>query len=229
LTIDEAASIGGNLTYRSPSEGTIDDAARIAGEVEYTRPMTVQPAEPTVAEQAKSLGRRFACLAIVGICLMLVAPSWSIRVSDAIKGRPMASLGLGFVGMIVFFVLLGVLAVLTVVLAVTFGLMTLGDMIPVVLVVGLLGIIGLLGAFWLFTSYAAQMAVSLALARFMIFREDSRQLILPFLFGSAVLTVLSNLPHIGFPVSMLIVFLGLGGLVLWMFQARRTKDGNTSA
>ena len=137
----------------------------------------------------------------------------------------MASLGLGLVGIIVFFVLLVVLLILAVVLAVVFGLLTLGDMIPVVLVVGLLSIVGLLGGFWLFTSYAAQVVVSVALSRFMVFRSDSRQLILPFLFGLVILTVLSNLPYAGPVVTPLIVLLGFGGLVLWMVHLRKRDEG----
>jgi cytoskeletal protein CcmA (bactofilin family) len=220
LTVRESARIEGKLTYTSPWEGDIDEAAEIAGGVKHERPAVTQQAEPTVADQALELARRLACLAIVGLCVVLLAPRWSRGVSDSIKGRPLASLGVGLVGIILFVVLLVVLVILIVVLAIVFGLLTLGDMVPVVLVVGLLSLLGLLGGFWLFISYVAHMAVSLALSRFVFFRSESDRLVLPFLVGLVIVTILSNLPHVGPFLVCLVVLLGFGGLVLWILAVR---------
>jgi len=221
LTVGESAKIDGILAYRSPVEGNIDETAEIAGGIEYERAAAAPQAEPTHLERAFRLVRRFACLAIIGICVLLVAPSWSQRLCESIKNRPLMSLGGGVLGMILFAVLMVVLIILIVLLAIVFGVVTLEEMIPVVVIVGLVSLVGLSGGFWFFTFYVAQVIVSLALGQIVFLWGKTEQRILPFLLGLVVLVVLSDLPRAGSIIYWLIVLFGFGGLVLWLSGLRR--------
>jgi len=220
LTVTESAKIDGRLSYRSPAEGSIDETAEIAGGIEYKRVAATPRAKLTILQRAFPLVRRFACLAIIGICVLLVAPRWSQSLCESIKDRPLMSLGGGVLGMILFVVLMLVLLVLIVILAIVFGYITLGEMIPVVVIVGLVSLIGLSGGFWFFTFYVAQVIVSLALGQIVFLWGKTEQRILPFLLGLVVLVLLSGLPRADLITYWLTISFGFGGLVLWLAGLR---------
>jgi len=233
LTVASAAEIDGVLSYRSPIKGNIEEGADIAGGIEYEPHVVSSPkAEPTNVDKALALARQFACLAIVGLCLLLILPRWSQGLAESVRTRPLASLGSGLLGILFFAVSLIVLLVVIVALAFGFGLLTLDGMIPVVLIVGLLSVIGLAGGFWFFVFYIAQIAVSLALGRFMLFAGRTNHRILPFLAGLVVLVVLMNLHHVtnlryaGEITNAIVAVVGFGGLVLWIIGSRRRRSGD---
>lgn len=229
LTVASTAEIDGVLSYRSPIKGNIDEDAGIAGGTEYEPHLVSSPpkAEPDNVDKALALARQFACLAIVGLCLLLALPRWSHGLAESVRTRPLASLGSGLLGIVFFTVSLIVLLILIVALAFGFGLLTLDGMVPVVLIVGSLSVIGLAGGFWFFVFYIAQITVSLALGRFMLFAGRTNRRILPFLAGLVVLVVLMNLHHVtnlryaGEIVNAIVAVVGFGGLVLWILGSRR--------
>lgn len=226
LTVASSTDIDGVLAYRSPVKGNIEDGADIAGGVEYKPHVVSSKAEPTNVDNAFALARHFATLAIIGLCVLVILPRWSQGLAESVRTKPLASVGSGLLGIVFFAVSLLVL------IALIFGLMfaldqlRLNEMAPVVLTVGALSLVGLVGGFWFFMAYVAQIVVSLALGRFMLFAGKTERRILPFLAGLVVLVILMNLhrvtnvPYTGLIINGIVVVVGFGGLVLSIIGSR---------
>jgi len=244
LTVTSTAKIDGSLAYRSPVEGNIDEDADIGGGIQYQRHSvsTSPTGELTNREKAIALAREFACVAIIGMCVLLVAPRWSQSLAESIRTRPFASLGGGVLGIIFFAISLIVFLGLIFILGFAFSLATLEELVPVVAIVGALSFIGMVGGFWFFTSYLAQIAVSLALGRFMLLAGKTQHRLLPFLAGLVVVVVLMNLPvlvnlpdlmdvpYVDQIIRGLVIIIGFGGLTLWFIGSRsRVGGGNATA
>jgi len=104
LTASASTRIGGVLSYRSSIEGKIDEGAEIAGGVAYEPYMVSSPeAEPSHVDKALAAARQFGCLAIIGLCCLLILPRSSQGMAESVRTRPLWSLGGGVLG-IVFFV-----------------------------------------------------------------------------------------------------------------------------
>lgn len=234
LTVAPSAKIDGALAYRSPVEGNIDKEADIAGGVDYVPHslLSSSSAETSNMDKAFALIRHFATLAIIGLCVLVILPRWSQGLAESVRTRPLASVGSGLLGIVFVAILLLVLLVLIFGLMFAIGQLDLTELAPVVWTVGALSVIGVVGGFWFFTSYVAQIVVSLALGRFMLFAGRTNRRILPFLAGLIVLVVLmnlhrvTNLPYAGQIVEAVVVVVGVGGWVLWTIGSwRRRADG----
>ncbi|MBC8874547.1 MAG: hypothetical protein H8E44_34350 [Planctomycetes bacterium] len=242
LTVASSAKIDGILAYRSPVEGNIDKDAEIAGGIEYQRHSvsTSSEAELTNREKAIALAREFACVAIIGLCVLLVAPRWSQSLAESIRTRPFASLGGGVLGIVFFVISLIVFLGLIFILGFAFSLATLEELVPVVAMVGALSLVGMVGGFWFFTSYLAQIAVSLALGRFMLFAGKTQHRLVPFLAGLVVVVLLVNLPvlvnlpdlmdvpYVDQIIRGLVIIIGFGGLTLWFIGSRSRAGGGNA-
>jgi hypothetical protein len=232
LTVAPSTEINGSLAYRSPSEGNIDEGADIAGGIEYEPHalLSSSAAEPTNVDKAFALARHFATLAIIGLCVLVILPRWSQGLAESVRTRPLASVGSGLLGIVFLAILLLVLVVLIFGLMFALDQLKLNELAPVVWTVGALSVIGLLGGFWFFASYVAQIVVSLALGRFMLFAGKTKRRILPFLAGLVVLVVLMNLhrvtilPYVGQIINAIVVVVGTGGWVLWTIGSWSRRD-----
>ncbi len=231
LTVASSTVIDGVLSYRSRVKGKIDEGASIAGGVEYAPHIVsaTPKAEPTTMDKALTLAREFACLAIIGLCILVIMPRWSQGLAESVRTKPLASLGSGLLGIVFFAVSLILLVVLVVALMFAFSLLTLDEMVPVVLTAGVLTLIGSVAGFWFFASYIAQIMVSLALGRFMLFAGKTQRRILPFLVGLVVVVILlnqhqlTNLPYTGLITNAIVIVLGFGGLILWFVSSRTRR------
>jgi len=241
LTVTSTAKIDGTLAYRSPVEGNIDKDAEIAGGIQYQRHSVSTSSKSGLnREKAIALAREFACVAIIGLCVLLVAPRWSQSLAESIRTRPFASLGGGVLGIIFFAISLIVFLGLIFILGFAFSLATLDELVPVVAMVGALSFVGMVGGFWFFTSYIAQIAVSLALGRFMLFAGKTQHRLVPFLAGLVVVVVLMNLPVlVNLPdrtdlpyteqiIRGLVIIIGFGGLALWFIGSRSRVGGGAA-
>jgi cytoskeletal protein CcmA (bactofilin family) len=223
LTIRDTAQLDGGLKYESPDEANIAAGAQIAGKIEHERPDVQAKRPPTLAEKAWSVVRQYAALLIVGLCVVLVAPTWTRRMSDNIRTRPLASLGFGVAGIVGFIVLLVVIPVGMIILAVIAGLVKLTSLVPVVIVLGLLGVTMLVAGFWFFAIYLAEIVLGFFAGRWLlglVNRPLAENRFLSLMVGLVLLALISSVPYLGPIVGWLAVLFGLGALVLWMFWKR---------
>jgi hypothetical protein len=217
LTVASTAKIDGKLSYTGTMEAEIEEGATTGDEVEFKRQKVAQAAAPTTRDIVLGHLRHFACVAMLGLAMVLLLPRWSTTLADNVRTRPLLSLVGGIAGIVLFVVLLVVLVVGVIALAVFFGWATLGEMSAVVIVLGILSGIGLIGGFWLFTSYLAQAIASLALGRLATGAFGAERTLVAFVLGFVVFALLCVIPYAGPWIALLGVLLALGALMLWIF------------
>jgi hypothetical protein len=226
LTIRDTAQIDGALNYTSREEANIESDAQINGEIKQERPhvQTAQP--PTPTEKVLRVVRQYASLLIIGMCILLIAPAWTRSLSDNIKTRPLASLGFGAAGIVGSIVLLLVILVGMIFLAVISGVIELTGLVAVVIVLGLSAVAMLVVGFWFFTTYLAKIVLSVFAGRWLLSLAKlslGENRFLSFTVGLVLLALASSLPYLGPIFGWLVVLLGLGALLLWVFS-RRPSD-----
>lgn len=225
LTIRETAEIVGDLDYESPEEATMAAEAQIAGEITYEQKVAEEaPLTPT--ERVLSVFRKYGALLIVGLGALLVAPTWTRGVSDNIRTRPFACLGLGIVGIAGCIVLPLFMLVGMILLAVITGLIQLTGLVPVVIVLGLSCIAMVLVSFWFSTAYLAEVVLSFVAGSWLLNLAKptlGENRFLALFVGLVLLALISSVPYLGFIVGWLVVLLGLGALVCWLFRKMVSK------
>jgi cytoskeletal protein CcmA (bactofilin family) len=226
LTLTDSALIGGNLTYQSSTEAQIDPGARIEGDVvREERPIeeeeaTRSPGAETVLEALRSL----VSLVLVGLLLMWLAPGWIRRRAYTVLDRPLASLGWGLLGLIAFLIMGMVILLVTILLGIVLGLLTLGGLVALVIILGLLAEAALVLIFLITTNYLAQIIVGfvagvLLLESVLPGRGAGR--FLPLVVGLIVYVILRAVPVLGPIVGLIVVLLGLGALLIWVWTTVR--------
>jgi cytoskeletal protein CcmA (bactofilin family) len=226
LTLTDSALIGGNLAYQSSTEAQIDPGAQIEGDVvREERPVEEEEAtrSPLTEGVLDALGSLVA-LVLVGLLLMWLAPGWIRRRAYTILDRPLASLGWGLLGLVAFFILGIVILLVTILLAIVLGLLTLGSLVALIVVLGLLAEAALVLGFWVSTGYLAQIVVGfvagvLLLESVLPGRSSGR--ILPLVVGLIVYVILEAIPVLGSIVGLVVVLLGLGALLIWVWTTVR--------
>jgi cytoskeletal protein CcmA (bactofilin family) len=224
LTITETARVAGKLKYQSPEEADISSDAHVEGPIEYSTPPVRQVRKPGPAEIALGHARRLAALLVIGLVAIVIAPRFTVGLSENARSRPLASF---LWGVVAFFAVIGtIVAVLvaTIALPILFASATLSELSGVSLAVGILSAIGLIGGFWFFTSYLASIVVSLMVGRLVIRGERANHLgwrVLALVIGLIVLVGLTAIPYyVGLVIAWIVVVLGLGALWMWLFGAR---------
>ncbi len=222
---------------------TIADTARIEGEFEYTSSdeargggaasATLTRRQPTsVGSEAGATrkpswpGRLFKWLGLIVLGLLFIwwIPGWLNERSGEIQARPLALAGLGFLGVAALpFAILLMLAV-PVMVAFFLGLLKLSGLAALVVVLGLAGMGLLVLVFWLTSSYLAPLLVSLCTGRWALQRfaaDKAGGLVLPFVAGLVVLALLRFVPFLGGLVALLVLFLGWGAVLFWLWRRFR--------
>jgi hypothetical protein len=131
--------------------------------------------------------------------------------------------GWGVVGLVGYVVLLVGIVLAMIVLAIVFGLVGLDDLVGLDLLGGITAILGVTLAFVIVSGYLADAVVGAALAGLLL-REPAttrgRELGL-LAAGAAVVVLLSSIPIVGPWVKLVVVVLGLGAVLLSLWDARR--------
>jgi cytoskeletal protein CcmA (bactofilin family) len=219
LTIDNAAQIKGALRYRSSTPATINSAAQI-GDVSATIAPADVAASDTQATASPLWGwlRHLAALAVIGLLLIWLAPSWTRRMADQIQAAPLPTLGWGVVAaaawmLAVFIVLLTMFAVAALV-----GALTLGRLVALVISLGLLVDTLLTAGLLIYVSFIAEAVVALLVGRLLLDRlmpAWNERPAIPLLLGLILYVALSALPQVGWLAGLSVALLGLGALWVW--------------
>jgi cytoskeletal protein CcmA (bactofilin family) len=238
VTVARGAQIGGDLIVgagRLQMDGAVTGSI-LGGVGNYTRTGTVggseqvrvQPPEqePTLTDRGFDLLRRYVSILVVGLLLLWLLPRFFRGAADAVRGRPLVSLGVGILGFIGVIVLLVLVILVTVLLAIGLGLLGLGSLVGATVFGGTLAAAMVVFLFFIAVAFGAQATVGLGLGR-LLFRGPRHSFPRAFaalLIGVAVVVGLSAIPVAGGFLEALVVVLGLGALVLLLFPSRRLAD-----
>ena len=226
LTIDEDASIGGDLRYEANAEVEIP-AGVVAGEIGFTQYISeVGPqAEERRPSPALLLGRwavrqvrRLITLLLVGAAMMWLVPDWTRKLAGIVEGQPLPSLGWGLVSILAFGALMFVLVVGTAVLAILFGLVTLGELVGRIITLGGIATGVTAFGFSVTWAYVTRVVVSLLLGQliFRLFKSDAAgHRWWPMLLGVVIFVLIAAIPVLGWLARLAAVLLGLGAVWLW--------------
>jgi cytoskeletal protein CcmA (bactofilin family) len=233
-TVARGARIDGDLIVGAGQlrlDGAVTGSV-LGGAGDYTRTgtvggseqVTVQPPERerTLTDRGFDVLRRYVSILVVGLLLLWLLPRAFRGAADAVRGRPLVSLGVGVLGFIGVVVLLVLVLLVTVLLAVGLGLLGLGPLVGATVFGGTLaaGVVAFL--FFVAVAFGAQATVGLGLGR-LLFRGPRRSFLKAFaalLIGVAVVVLLASIPVAGGWLEALVVVLGLGALLLVLLSRR---------
>jgi hypothetical protein len=228
LTFGSEASVAGLLKYTTPVAISIPSSVSV--QVQHEFPPTDAKIRSELSRQDGPTStwlnelRRLVALLVVGLLITRLVPAWIVTPAGKIQARPWPSLGAGLLGIVIapFILLAGLLAVVLV--AVLMGALTLGDLLGATLAIGLpvLTLVGVL--FLLALGYLPQAAVAYLGGRWILNRfrpEAAGNIYWALLVGLVILGILMALPVLGGLLEFVVVLLGLGAIVLLVWERRQ--------
>lgn len=236
-TVTSAAQIGQDLLFATGQmtlDGKVAGGALGAtqnyakrGTVGGTEDVTIadrgekERAEPTVGSRLLDGLQRWIAVLGVAALLLWLRPRLLRGTADAVRRRPLPSLGfgvLGFIGLVVFVLAVLILAIL---LAVVLGLLGLGDLVALVLFAALTVLVVTGFAFFVILAFLAPAAVGLALGALALGDERPGRRWWALVLGLLVVVILTSLPVVGGWLGLLVALLGLGAVILLAWSLRR--------
>ncbi len=226
LTIDESASIGGDLNYTANARTAIP-AGVVAGETAFTQYVPEVEARPEVVapSPAALVGhwflrqlRRLITLLLVGALMMWLVPDWTRKIAGVVQAQPLPSLGWGVVAIAAFVLVMLVLVIATVLLAVVFGVVTLGELAGRFAVLGGIVTSTVSFGFSITWAYVTRIVISLLLGQliFRLFKSTAAEhRWWPMLLGVLIFVIITAIPVLGWLATLATVLLGLGAVWLW--------------
>jgi cytoskeletal protein CcmA (bactofilin family) len=177
-------------------------------------------AAPTVGDRILDVFQRFLSVLIVGALLLWLAPRLLDRVSETLRRRPLASFGVGLLGMVAF-VILVVLAIIVVVLvAIGLGLVGLDGLGGTTVFGTFVGLFVLGFLFAFVVAFGAHVGVGMSLGGAAVGGAGARRWGALAL-GVLVVVVITSLPIVGGWLALLVAVFGLGALLLVFSPWRR--------
>jgi cytoskeletal protein CcmA (bactofilin family) len=231
-TISSSGQVGEDFIFGT-GQTTLDGAVEgnvLGAAGNYRRTGTVGGTEDVVVgrEKEKTFGdrlldalQRFIAILVIGALLLWLAPRVVEGAADTLRRRPWASLGVGVLGCVGFFVLCLVILLVMILLAIVLGLIRLDDLVGLTLFGGSTAITGVVFAFVLAVAFVAQAVVGLAVGRLMIGIAPVRRW-LALVLGVLIVVVLGAIPVVGGWLGLIIALFGLGALIL-EFRPRRRR------
>jgi cytoskeletal protein CcmA (bactofilin family) len=231
LTVDEGASIGGDLEYSSTVNLTFPGGV-IAGKVtrvepEITRETYVppSPAQKTL-KWGLNLLRSMVTLILFGLLLSWLAPRFLKTSTGKIEEQTWPSLGWGAITWAAFFFALLLIVIVIVAGGIIFGALTLGGVSGTIIWLGILALFALILAFVLATAYVAKIVVGNALGKWVFSKTNpalAEHRFWPMILGVVILVAvvgMFNFPLLplgffGWLLNFAVVLFGLGALWLW--------------
>jgi hypothetical protein len=171
--------------------------------------------------------RRFISILIVGVLLLWLAPRLVDGAAQRLRRRPLASLGVGVLGIIGFVVVVLGLILVAVLLAIGLGLLRLGDLIGITIfgTGALLTVLGFL--FFLMAAFGAQAGVGLSLGRLAVGASPGARRWVALILGVLIVVVVSSLPVVGGLLAFLIAVFGIGAAILELWPRRHAPTTGT--
>ncbi len=204
IVVMPGARIGGDLVYTSPRELVLDRNVVLEGQL--IRREHVPAAGPWSRPSLLMQLMLFVAALVAGVPFVAMFPNYSGRVVRHLRHATWKCMLMG-----------GITLFLMPMLALFAGFTLLG-----------LPLAALLGAAYLILLYLSKIAVGLALGSLLLARRGPQpfaSVLSSLVVGLLLLYFLAYLPMVGYIVTIVICFLGLGGMILGLF----TTDGGRPA
>ncbi|WP_420645385.1 hypothetical protein [Candidatus Leptofilum sp.] len=220
LTVDDAAKIGGDFTYRSPQSFDIPSGA-VEGDVDFTREAVSVDVDgqPSAANSIWRHVRRFITLVLIGTLLIWQAPNFVTSLSEQLREKPVPSLGWGA---LVYFgvpVIIVVLIVAAILLALLLGALQFGNLSSAVIFILLAAVLAFMVAFVLVLLYLTKIIVGYFVGQQILQRVSPTLADTPYwslLLGLLLVVIVIAIPWLGGLVNWIIAIMGVGALwLLW--------------
>ena len=138
-----------------------------------------------------------------------------------LKQRPWASLGVGFVGVIAFGVLVFLVILVAVLLGIGVGLMGLSDLVGAIIFAAVAAVVVLAFLLFIATVFGAPAWVGMALGSIALSLDSTARRWAALIIGLAVVVALTSIPIVGAWLGLVVVLFGLGAAIL-AFRPRTT-------
>lgn len=223
LTIHEDASIGGKLTYHSPTEVTIKEGASVTGPIEWIEPERPAKRDPkNKTDYFWGQLKRYVTLLVMGILMVVCCPTTCGGTVDQIVQRPILSFLAGILAVPLSVIALGAIAALILAVPMAFGWLTLEGLAVAGAFIAAFGMVLYVGSLGYFFVFGAAAVTSITLGR-IVFSDHpitSRgRLILSLAFGLVFYVVLTCVPYLKVGVFVAAILFAFGGLFVWMMRS----------
>jgi hypothetical protein len=229
------ASVSGSVTGSiAGSAGTYSRTGTLGGseDVEIGRN---QPAPQAASNGVLDAIRQFVVVVLFGLLALWLLPRTFHAAENAIRTRPLQSLGGGVLAIIGYIALVIGIILAMVLLAIVLAIATLGALVAVDIIAGILAILLVTFAFIVVFAFVADALVGLAIGRWalpamgMRMPQDRWSELGVLALGAAVVVILSAIPVLGGFVKLVVVLLGLGALLLVLWGAWRGRGATPAA
>jgi hypothetical protein len=230
-TISDSGEVGEDLVFgsgRMAMNGTVGGDVLGAtgdydrqGTVAGTENVTVRQVEPpTPTERILDALQRFISLLLVAALFLWLAPRYMDEPTLMLRQRPLASLGVGVVGVIAFGVLVFLVILVAVLLAIGVGLVGLSDLVGAIIFAAVVAVAVLAFLFFLACVFGAPAWVGMALGSIALTLDSAGRRWAALIIGLAVVVALTSIPIAGGWIGLLVALFGLGAAIL-AFLPRR--------
>ncbi len=222
LTIDEDATIGGKLTYHSPTEVTIEDGASVTGPIEWIEPEQPAPRDPkNKTDYFWNQLKRYVTLLVMGILMIVCCPATCGGTVDQIVRRPIMSFLAGILAVPLAVIALGAITALIVLVPMAFGWLTLEGLAVAGAFIATFATVLYVGSLGYFFVFGAAAVTSITLGR-IVFSDHPiatrGRLILSLAFGLVFYVVLTCVPFLNVGVFVAAILFAFGGMLLWLMR-----------
>ena len=203
---------------------------RVAGDVlgsaaDYSRNGTIGGTEnvtiietderdPTAADRSIGALQRYVSILALAALALLFAPRVLHGPMRTLRGRPLASLGLGVLALAALLVVVALVILVTTLLAVIFGFLGLGDLVGALIFGVVVALVILSFLLFLAVAFGAPAIVGMALADPVIGTASTARRWWSLIIGLLVVVAVTSLPIVGGWLAFFVVLFGLGAILL---------------
>jgi cytoskeletal protein CcmA (bactofilin family) len=232
-TIADSGQVGEDLVFgsgRMAMNGTVGgDVLGAAGDydrtgtVTGTENVTIRDVEaPTATERVLDAVQRFISILLVAALFLWLAPRLVDEPTMTLKQRPLASLGIGVVGVFAFCVLVLLVILVAVLLGIGVGLLGLSDLVGAIVFAAGVSIAVLAFLFYIAIVFGAPAWVGMALGSVALSLDSIPRRLTALIIGLIVVVALSSIPIAGRWIGLIVALFGLGAAILALRPRRTT-------
>jgi cytoskeletal protein CcmA (bactofilin family) len=225
LYVADGGMIAGQLTYTGPVEAEIlPDLPRepiyhpVMTQGDLTNLAEGENLTRSLSAYALEVLREFITVGLVGLLALLLFQRTLQAPIPTLRLRPLPSLGIGLLAFILSFPIFFIVILLSIVLVLVLSLLRLPELTLISGLTAAVFDLSAMGLFYFTAFLISRVIVALALGRFIIRRlygndTNGRALIVSLLLGVVILALFASLPVVGWLVSAVAAFLGLGAVL----------------
>ncbi|HWB90044.1 MAG TPA: polymer-forming cytoskeletal protein [Acidimicrobiia bacterium] len=214
MTMD--GSVGGDVLGAT---GNYDRQGTVAGEENVTIGQDEEEA-PTAGDRILDAVQALIGILVVAALFMWLAPKLAVEPADTLRQRPLAALGVGFLALIGFGLLIALIFLVAVLVVIVLALVGLSSLLGAVVFASLVAVVLLAFLFFLVAAFGAPAWTGLSIASGMTDSDSSGRRWAALIIGVVLVVAVSSIPIVGGWIGFVVLLFGLGTLVL-TYRPRR--------